>query len=766
MSTRPRAHKDPAAAKAGIMDLIRSGDFTRAKAACAEHCAQHGRDAEAWFLYGAVCGQLGELEPAAAYLAKALALQPGVPALHYNLGVIQQRLGHFAAAEASLRQAIALAPALAEAHLELGNALNSQGRYEHAIASCQQALRLRPDLAAAHCCLGSAYQAQGALDAAIACYTRATQLAPGLAMAYFQLGVCAAAQGRIDDEIALYGKVVALDPSHLDALNNLGLALKKTGRTEAAIDSYRKAIAIHPGYPKAHVNLGMALQDIGKLDEAEACFNAAIRLQPDSAETHYNLGGLLIYRNQIAQAEHAYRKAIELNPGLMQAHVNLGNTLLKQGRHHEAIEHFRTAVGINPDFVEARSNILFALNYLPDLTPQVIWDEHRAFGNYIRSTTTARPAAQADTVDQSGILRIGYVSADFRVHATAHFLEPVLENHDRARFQVYCYANQTLHDGMTARFRALADCWRDIHSLSDEAAADLIAKDGIDILVDLSGHTHGARLRLFAMRPAPVQISWLGYINTTGLDSMDYRIVDAVSCPPGMYERFHSEQLLRMPRHQWCYRPPEQAPAVGASPAQQQGYVTFASVSNSAKITEPALYTWLDILATVPRSRLLMVGNGLEFRRDAIAARAAARGIGSERIEYIPELPFAGYLELHQRIDVNLDTFPYCGGATACNSLWMGVPVVTLAGATVASRGGASLLHAVGLDELIAGSPADYVAIAVRLANDIEHLGGMRRALRERVQSSTLVDAGAFARDLEKLYRGIWSARHRPGSEQ
>lgn len=765
MSTRHQPSNDAAALKTRIMGLIQAGDFAGAKSICADLCKRHGQDAEAWFLFGAICGQLGELETAAGHLAKALALQPDVPALHYNLGVIQQRLGNFAAAEASQRRAIALDPALAEAHVGLGNALISQGRHADAIACCQQALRIGPGLAAAHFLLGNAHLALGAIDQAIESHTRATQLAPNLSAAYFQLGACAAAQGRVDDEIAMYGKAVALEPTHLDALNNLGLALKKAGRIDAAIEAYRKIIATDPGYQKAHVNLGMALQDIGKLDEAEARFNEAIRLQPDSAEAHYNLGGLLIHRNAIAAAEQAYRKAIELNPRLVHAHVNLGNTLLKQGRHREAIGHFRSALEIDPDFVEARSNILFASNYLPDATAQAIWEEHRESGRFIESHAGHRAGARSDGKDPETPLRIGYVSADFRMHATAHFLEPVLEKHDHRNFQVYCYANQSMQDDVTARFRVIADHWRDIHDLSDAAAADVITRDGIDILIDLSGHTHGARLKLFALKPAPVQATWLGYINTTGLDSMDYRIVDAVSCPPGMFERYHSEQLLRMPHHQWCYRPPENAPDPGPSPAERQGHVTFASVSNSAKITEVALNAWLDIIAAVPRSRLLMVGNALEFRHGLIASLAAARGIDSDRIEYVPEQPFRGYLELHQRIDVNLDTFPYCGGATTCNSLWMGVPVVTLAGDTVVSRGGASLLHAVGRDDLIAASIAEYIDIAVGLASDIERLSGMRRALRQQVQASTLVDADAFTRDLETLYRDIWGARRRPGSE-
>lgn len=739
------------------MALVGKNDFMRAKVVCGDLCKRHSKNAEGWFLFGAICGQLGEFESAAKYFRKAIALRPDVPTSHYNLGVVLHRLGNYAGAERSHRQTLKLNPMFAEAHLELGNAFHAQQQHRLAIESYQRALALRRDLHSAYCNLGNSLYALGDIDAAITNYNRAIQQDPGLVAAYFQLGVCAGAQGRTNDEIEMYKKAVELDPSHTDAFNNLGLALEKVGMLNEAISAYRKAIAINPDYHKAHSNLGMALQNSGQLDQAETCFNEAIRLAPNLAETYYNLGGLLYFRNSISQAEQAYRKALVLKPLLSEAHVNLGNLLLRQGRHYEAIDHFREAIDIHPDLSQARSNILFALNYLPDSSAQSIWDEHVNFGRYISAQSSQYRIKFTNPTDPEKPLRIGYVSGDFRMHATAHFLYPILENHNHQKFHIYCYANQSINDDITERFRSFADFWRDIHDISDEAAAQLIMQDGIDILIDLSGHTHGARLMIFAFKPAPIQVTWLGYINTTGLDTIDYRIVDPTSCPPGMFDRYHTEKLLYMPHHQWCYRPPEIAPDVEPLPAEKLGHVTFASVSNTAKITDSALAVWMDILAGAPRSRLLIIGNALESRHDLIKSLAGARAVDMDRIEYIPEQSFRNYLELHQRIDVNLDAFPYCGGATICNSLWMGVPVITLAGDTVVSRGGASLTHVVGLDELTAFSTAEYIEKAVTLAGNIGQLKELRSTLRQRLEYSDLTNSDAFTRELELLYRNIWT---------
>lgn len=743
--------------KARIMALVQSNELARARGECEELCRRQAGDAEGWFLHGAVCGQLGDYSAAVDCFTRTIAIRADNPAVYYNLGVVQHRLGQYPAAERSQRQAITLSPDFPDAHHELGNALYAQDEHERALESYRRAIALRPTFPAAYYNLGTAHFGRGDIDAAIESYQHAIRLDPGLVDAYYRLGVCASVQGRTADEIAMYRQLINLHPHHVDALNSLGLALKKTGKLAEAVECYRRAIATNPHAYQAHMNLGLALQEAGRLNEAETCFNESIRLAPDYAEGYYNLGGLLYFCNRLVDAEQAYRKAIALKPAFPVALVNLGNVFARQGRHRDAIASFRKALDVDPGFTDAQSNVLFMLNYILDCSAQEIWEEHQAFGRRSRELYTACRPTLSNTTDSQKRLRIGYISADFRAHATAYFLEPLLAVHNHDRYQIHCYASQTVEDAVTVRFRSYADCWNDISGLCDAAAAELIVRDGIDVLVDLSGHTHGGRLGVFARKPAPVQISWLGYLNTSGLDAMDYRIVDAVACPPGVFERYHSEKLLRMPGHQWCYRPPGEAPEVAPLPAATQGHVTFASVHNTAKITEPVLHTWLNILATVTQSRLLLIGNGLENRRARISALAREYAVEPDRIEYVPEQSFANYLALHGRIDINLDAFPYCGGTTTCHSLWMGVPVITLAGDTVISRGGASLMKVVGLDEWTAHSVDDYIALAVRHAADTHQLGKLRATLRERVQHSSLVDAESFVRDMETIYRNVWA---------
>ena len=353
-------------------------------------------------------------------------------------------------------------------------------------------------------------------------------------------------------------------------------------------------------------------------------------------------------------------------------------------------------------------------------------------------------------------LRIGYVSPDFRAHSVAYFIEPVLKYHDSGHYEIFCYYNHTVEDSVTRRLRAHTDHWRTISGLSDDEAAQLIRKDHIDILVDLAGHTGNNRLLVFARKPAPIQATWLGYLNTTGLAAMDYRITDHSASPPGITDRYHSENLIRLPDSQWCYQPPAECPPVTPLPALTTGLITFGSLHNLAKVTPEVIRLWSRVLMVIPDSRLIMAARGLNRLRLQMEERFAEDRIKSSRLELLDAMPFDEYLALHQRIDVNLDTFPYSGGTTTCHSLWMGVPIITLAGETVTSRGGASLLGSLRLTELIAKSETEYLDIAVHLGKKIEFLAAIRTGLRERMINSPLTNAQNFTKNLEQAYRDMW----------
>jgi predicted O-linked N-acetylglucosamine transferase (SPINDLY family) len=399
------------------------------------------------------------------------------------------------------------------------------------------------------------------------------------------------------------------------------------------------------------------------------------------------------------------------------------------------------------------------MNYHPGMEASAIAEEHRRW-NQVHAEPL-RPFILPHTNERSPSrrLRIGYVSPDFRAHSVAYFLEGLLEHHDHSQVEVFCYAEVANPDAVTARMEQLAGHWRRITGMPDAEVAELIRHDGIDILVDLAGHTANRRLLVFARKPAPVQVTWLGYPNTTGLDTIDYRLTDHFADPPGSTEHLHSEQLIRLPQSAWCYRPLENPPPVSAPPVHDTGHITFGCFNAMPKINRPLLELWSGILLAVPGSRLLLKNASLgeTSMQHQLWKQLQEMGIGPERVEMVGCVPdLSGHLGMYGRVDIALDTFPYHGTTTTCEALWMGVPVVTLAGKTHVSRVGASLLSNLGHQEWIASIPEEYVKIAVELAKDLPRLTALRSTLRERMQASPLMDAAGFARDIEAAYRKIW----------
>jgi predicted O-linked N-acetylglucosamine transferase (SPINDLY family) len=669
---------------------------------------------------------------------------------YHEAGDLQQ-------AERIYRQILEADPAYAEAHCNLGAVLAARGRREEAVAAYQAALRLQPRYVAAHFNLGNALSRMGQYGDAAASYRAAVRLDPQLAGAHYNLGLALSGLGRLDEAIASLQEAVRIQPDLVEAHNHLGEALRRQGRIEEAEAAFRQVLGLQPGHVKGLNNLGLTLAARQRFEEAVAALQQALRIKPDYAMAHGNLGFVRSVQGKPDEALASFQQALRLKPDSADTLNNLGNLLREQGDLDGAIDCLRKAVALTPHWAAVHSNLLLTLNYHPGYDAAAVFAEHLRWGKQHaeRHAALIRPYRVDATPDRR--LRVGYVSADFRTHPVASFIEPVLASHDRERFEVFCYSNVGQPDAVTERMRAHTHGWRPITGLSDDQAADLVRADAIDLLVDLSGHTAGNRLLLFARKPAPVQFTCFGYPNTTGLSTVDYRITDADADPPGRTEAYATEELLRLPEMAWCYQPPDAAPDVGPPPAGNTGPVTFGSLNNLAKVTAEVIALWARVLQTVPDSRLLLLTNGGSRGEQRVYGAFARHGVGRERVQLAERTSRDGYFKLYQRIDVALDPAPYNGGVTTCDALWMGVPVVALAGNTYVARQGFCLLNKVGLPDLAVETPDAYVAVAAGLANDRPRLHTLRAGLRSRMGQSVVVDARRYTRSLEEAYRRAWA---------
>jgi tetratricopeptide (TPR) repeat protein len=563
--------------------------------------------------------------------------------------------------------------------------------------------------------------------------------------------------GRDAEATAALKSILDEDPRHAPALRRMAWMCHKRGDTAEAARMLVASLEREPNNPETHHNLGLVLATLGRDREAEDSYRRGLALKPNSVDGHNNLGVLLESVGRYDEAAACYRRAIAIAPTVPHLHNNLGVLLKESGRLADSLAAHRHAVTLDPRLPAGRSNLLYTLNYDETLSPEALHAEHVAWGESVRFPIEGSRFANAP--DPARRLRIGYVSGDFRHHSVAFFCAPLIEAHDRGAVEVFLYSNDARVDAMTARIKARADHWVPIHHLSDEMAAARIREDAIDILIDLSGHTSHNRMMLFARKPAPLAVSWLGYPNTTGLPAIDYRFTDAVADPPGEADRLHTERLVRLAPGFLCYGPPQDAPPVAPLPALTAGHVTFGSFNNVAKLSPSTIALWARLLREIPGARLLLKASQFKDRgtRERIAAAFAAAGIGSDRLTVLaPNATTAEHLAAYGRIDIALDPLPYNGTATTCEALWMGVPVISLRGARHAGRVGASILTAVGIENLLAQTPDEYIATAAILAHDRDALAALRANLRERMRASPLCDSTAFARTVEDAYRVMW----------
>ncbi|MGE5537503.1 MAG: tetratricopeptide repeat protein [Gemmatimonas sp.] len=574
--------------------------------------------------------------------------------------------------------------------------------------------------------------------------------------AAFESGIAAHREGRGADAEAAFRRVLALIPDHPDALHLLGIALHFQGRSMEGIALIRRAIERFPHNPAYHNNLGNALDETGDRSGAAAAYRRATEVRPDYPIAWQALGTLAMAERRPRDALALFGNALAADPGYAPAENGIGNALLALGEVDEAAAHYRAALRLDPADPSAASNALMVMHYDPRVSAAEIDEAHRAWGRSAIAMVPRRTAPFLNTRDADRRLRIGYISADFRRHSVAYFIEPVIAAHDRGAVEVTCYADVRRPDAVTDRIRTTAHRWRNIHRVGDDVVARMIEDDRIDILVDLSGHTSGNRLPVLARTPAPIQVSWIGYPGITGLPTIDWRLTDAVADPAGTEDR-GPEALFRLPEGFLCYRPPDDAPAITTQPSA--GPVTFASFNVLAKISSDTIALWSRVLLTVPGSRLLLKAEALDDPavRQRIANAFARHGVGADRLDLIGFVPDpASHLATYGGVDIALDPFPYNGTTTTMEALWMGCPVVTLRGDRHSARVGASLLARAGLGDLVAGTADEFVRIAERLAGDRARLQELRGGMRARLAATTLLDGARFTRGLEAAYREMW----------
>jgi len=676
-----------------------------------------------------------------------------------DLGIEHHQSGRLAEAETCYQQVLQWQPNHADAWHLLGVIAYQQEQYPTAIERINRGIKLNSNAANFYNSLGSVYQKQQHFTQALDCYQKVIQLQPNFFKAHNNIGLIYQEIGQFQEAIAAYQKAIKLQPNYAEAYLNLSITLEKQRQLSPAFEYCQQAIQLQPDYAEAHCHLGKILHSQGQLVEAVESYQRALQLKSNYADAYANLGTVLQMQGKLTEAIQSFQKALQLEPNQYQTYNNLGGAFQSQGKLKQAIELFQRAIEINPSDVLAYQNLLFGLHYSSDYDLSAIYAEHRQWAALHADRLAKVIAPHDNNRNRERRLRIGYVSGDFKTHSVAYFFEPLLANRNRKDFEVICYVNNSKIDATTQRLRQLADGWREIYALDNEQVAELVRQDKIDILVDLSGHTKDNRLLVFARKPAPVQVTYIGYPNTTGLDTIDYRITDACADPQGETEHLHIEQLIRLPHGFLCYLPSADCPDVSPPPVLQTGQITFGCFNNLAKVNPQLISCWAEILKAVPNSRMIIKYKPLVDPDTCAYVHGLFQqhGIEENRVELIGWLPDKNqHLALYERVDIALDTFPYHGTTTTCEAMWMGVPVITQAGQTHVSRVGVSLLSSVGLEEAIAQSPQEYIQKAIALANNKARLQELRANLRSRMQAAPLTNASLIARSLEEVYRTMW----------
>lgn len=782
------------------------GDLARQSIELAFHHHQAGQIREAESLYqqalaispgqtdalyylGVLYLQNGVNDAAEEYLTKALRKQPKFAEGHFNLGVALQEQDKLREAAKAFSQALKGDKNFAPAQLNLGNVYMDLEQYDRAASVFRKLIRLSPKSEEAHLNLGRASSLKGDKDAAMTAYRHALELNPGYADAHLNIGAILLERNENEDAKKYFEQALEFDPKNAEAFNNMGVAWKRDGYVDHAFSCFARASEIKPDFADARNNIGAALYAFGDNDTAEAevrkgielspdspaaycilgkilrakkdpngsidALNTAIRLAPDQSEPYREMGLTLSDNGQNESAMRAYRLAIKCDPEDGVAYNNLGMSHVIKGELDDAVECFEAAIEAIPTFSLAHSNKLFSLNYVPGIPHEELVREHFAFGEMWDQEFDEK--GFANTPDPDRKLKIGYVSPDFRQHVVITFIEEMLKNHDRDRFELFAYAEVFNSDSVTDRIKGYMDHWRYTIERNSNDIAQQIRDDGIDILIDLAGHTGNNRLPVFGLKPAPVQVTWIGYPNTTGMKNMDYILMTSHFLPKGGEADF-TEEVYNLPRVPITYKKPSHRPDIGRSPFEANGYVTFGCFNNVIKAGPAAVAAWSEVMQAVPDSKLMLKAHAFRNEDTIAASKAAfeAHGIDPGRITCEGPSVHSEYLTRYSAIDLALDPFPYNGGTTSLDTLFMGVPMLSLEGSSWVARIGSGLLRIVGEESLIGSSIEDYVAKAIDFAENPEKLAVLRGNLHERFMASGITDHVAQTLDVENAYRDMW----------
>lgn len=730
----------------------------------------------------------GQLKQSIDSYREAVTLNPGYAEAHNNLGNALREDRQPDAAMRSCAQALELRPGYAEAYNNLGNALKDLGETDSAVLAYRKAISFRQHYADAHNNLGNALTEQGKYDEAITSYHSAIALAPNRALIHNSLGTLYLARGELAEAAASLRRSVELDPERPGVHNNLANTLRDMGDLEAARAHYAKALqlaqavvdAYHAGggapslahlrFPKPQLTLAEAFATLGnawyglyRYEEAIESYLRAVALTDDDAEMHHNLAVAYLKTERANEALRYARKALELKDGSSRMHINLGDVLRSLGELEAAMNSYRSAIERSPDADVAHTALLFCEASMSQRPVEDFLADAIYFGKRMAANVT--PFAHTRAPRGTRPLRVGFVSGDLRTHPVGIFTESVLRHVDPSRIELIAYQTNDVEDETTQRLKPLFGEWTQLWKLSREAAAQRIFDDRIDILLDMSGHTAFNRLSVFAMKPAPVQVTWLGFFASTGIAQMDYVLGDRYVLPPEEAHHF-IEKPWHLPDGYLCMTPPEHDVSVGPLPMQSNGFVTFGYLGKLAKMTDEVLDLWVRVLREVPDSRLLIKAHELDRKHavDATLQRLAERGIDASQLILEGGSKRGEYFKTYHRVDIVLSPFPYPGGTTTAESLWMGVPVVAMKGDRFLGHICESVLHSAGFGEWICDDQASYVQKVRELASSVESLAKLRAGLREHVLASPMCDAHRFARNFEDALEGMWSAYEESGN--
>jgi len=769
------------------INFHQKGELQQAKELYRKVLAVHPENPDILHLLGLIAFQETRYSLAIEMISQAIEKDPSKPNYYNNLGLALTESKSLEEAKRCYQKALELHPMFAEAHCNLGLLLKQENKIEQSIRAFEKSIQINPNNARVHNALGTVLQKQHRFESALKCYkqalsldtvyseaynnsctvllelgqleeallfcSRAIELKPDYDQAYYNLGNILKKQGHLVEAVKAYTSALEINSRSIDTYNNLGIVMQMQGKLDDAIAIFQKAINLNPDNAVPYNNIGNTYKEKGNYDEAIRFYKKSININPDFSEAYNSTGVVLYSQGQLQEATVFFQKAIQLLPDFAMAYNNLGSVYFEQAKHDAAVSCYRRAVECKKYFAEAYSNLLFIVSTLAIYTPDETLSLHRNWSVNSKPVTPLKPRVIGN---QEKRLRVGYVSPDFRTHAVSYFIEPILENHDKKKLEIYCYAEVLRPDDTTERLKAKVEHWRSTIGLSDEAVAKMINDDEIDILVDLAGHTAKNRIRIFAYKAAPIQVTYLGYYTGTGLSTMDYWITDQVTTPGNSVEKVQ-EEILPLSRCWICFKPPADAPL--KTNRNYNKVITFGSFNSLTKVTPEVVAVWSKILKAVPYSRLLLKTKQFSCSetKQQVIGQFLQHGVIAEQLELLASSKsLEEHLDLYRRVDIGLDTFPLTGGTTTAEALWMGTPVITLCGNRHIERMSTSMLLSVGLDELISDSTNEYFDIAVALANDEQRLKKYHQEIRSKMASSPFTDGASMALALEDAFRYMW----------